>query len=63
MERRDEIEFRDFNDLWDTSKKVQQKIGPILLGEILHNPKMTDEQITDQIEKLVDEHLPEFLEV
>ena len=62
LERRDEIEFRDFNDLWDTSKKVQHKIGPILLGEILQDPKMTDEQIKDRMEELVDEHLPEFLE-
>jgi hypothetical protein len=62
LERREEIEFRGFDDLWDTSKKVQQKIGPILLSEIIQNPKMTDEQIKHRIEEFVDEHLPEFLD-
>ena len=57
-----EIEFDGFLDRWLLGEKFKKKIDPILVKELLRKPDLTDEQIHNRIERLVDEYLPEELE-
>ena len=44
-------------DLWRAAERVRDKIEPVLRGELLASPGLTDEQIRARIKALVDERL------
>ena len=56
------IEFESVSERWDLGEKFKKKIEPILVKELLRKPDLTDEQLHERIERLVDEHLPEELD-
>jgi hypothetical protein len=62
LEGQEEIEFDGFQDRWDTGQKLQEKIRPALIAELLEKPDLTDEEIRERIEGLVDQHLDEVLQ-
>ena len=57
-----EIEFESFSDRWDLGEKLKKKIKPTLIKELLQKPDLTDKQLHERIERLVDEHLEEELD-
>ena len=56
------IEFEDIFDRLRVARKLQEKIKPTLVKELVSKPDLTDEQLHKRIEQLVDEHLPEELD-
>lgn len=52
LERREEIAFRDAEDFWDTNQKVQERVIPLLLTEVLADPNMTDERIEKRSQEM-----------
>ncbi len=57
-----EIEFESFSDRWDLGEKLKKKIKPTLIKELVQKPDLTDKQLHERIERLVDEHLEEELD-
>ncbi len=57
-----EIEFESLSERWGLAEKFKKAIRPILIKELLKKPGLTDDQIHERIERLVDEHLPEELD-
>jgi hypothetical protein len=58
----DEIEFEDATDRWEMEKNLTKRIRPMLLSEVLEEPEMSDEDIDELMEDLVEEHFKEFLD-
>ena len=56
------IEFEDLFDRLRLKEKLQKKIEPSLVKELVQKPDLTDKQLHERIERLVDEHLPEELD-
>jgi hypothetical protein len=61
LERQGEIEFEGRSDQWDLERKLEDKIGPLLVQELVRKPDLTDAQIQERIETLADEHLDTVL--
>ena len=57
-----EIEFEGFLDRWLLGEKLKKKNEPILVKQLLQKPHLTDEQINELIEQLVDQYLPAELD-
>jgi len=58
-----EIEFESLSERWGLAEKFKKAIRPILIQELLKKPGLTDDQIHERIERMVDEQLKEELEV
>jgi excisionase family DNA binding protein len=58
----DEIVFDDAADRWEMETGLKKRIRPLLLSEVLEDPKISDQDIDELIEELVDEHKREFLD-
>ena len=58
-----EIEFESLSERWGLAEKFKKAIRPILIKELLKKPGLTDDQIHERIERMVDEQLKEELEV
>ena len=56
------IEFEDVFDRLRVAEKLQEKIKPTLVKELVQNPDLSDEQLHERIERLVDEYLPAELD-
>ncbi len=56
------IEFEDVFDRLRLAEKLQEKIKPILVKELVRKPDLTDKQLHKRIERLVDEYLPAELD-
>ena len=57
-----EIEFASFLERWILGEKFKKKIEPSLINELVQNPDLTDEELHERVERLVDEHLPDELD-
>jgi len=62
LEQWSDIEFDSYTDRRQTAEKLEQKIRPILLRELVEKPEMSDKKIHRRIEKLVDAHLDAVIE-
>ena len=58
----DEIEFEDVADRWALETDLKKRIRPLLLSEVREDPEMSDRDIDERIEDLVQEHVNEFLD-
>ena len=56
------IEFESLFERWGLAEKFKKAIQPILVKELVRKPDLTDEQIHERIEQLVDEYLPAELD-
>ena len=56
------IEFEDVLDRLRLAEKFKKAIKPILVKALVQKPNLTDKQIHERIERLVDEHLGEELD-
>ena len=56
------IEFEDVLDRLRLAEKFKKAIKPILVKALVQKPNLTDKQIHERIERLVDEHLEEELD-
>ena len=57
------IEFESLAERWSLAEKFKKAIRPIVIKELLKKPGLTDDQIHERIERMVDEQLKEELEV
>jgi len=57
-----EIEFDDLSDLRKMEINLENRIRPILIGEVLGDPEISDGDLDALIEELIDAHLGEFLD-
>ena len=57
-----EIEFESLSERWGLAEKFKKAIQPILVKKLIQNPDLTDKQLHERIERLVDEHLQEKLD-
>src|SRR5579871_100877 len=62
LEQDEEIEFDGFSDRWGFTENVKNRIRGELVGALVKNPKLSDDEVQDLIEILVDRHKDEFLE-
>ena len=58
----EEIEFDGSDDRWQLEKDLKKRIRPMLLSDVREEPGMSDDEIDELIEDLVDDHIKEFLE-
>ena len=56
------IQFESLFERWSLAEKFKKRIKPILVKALVQKPDLTDKQLHERIERLVDEHLPEELD-
>ena len=60
LEQRGRVAFPQFWDRTDLRRKLEQKIKPMIIAEILKNPSLSDAQLKQRIAALVDRHYEEY---
>ena len=60
---RDEIEFNNFFDQWNTSEKLKAKVRPALIAQLIQEPGMSDAEVHKRIEQLVSDNLDAVMSV
>ena len=52
------IEFESLAERWSLGEKFKKIIEPVLVKKLIQNPDLTDKEIHERIEQLVDQYLP-----
>jgi hypothetical protein len=60
LEGTGELEFEGPDDRADVSRKLKDRIRPVIVNEIVDKPELTDAQLRRRIERLADRYLDDF---
>jgi excisionase family DNA binding protein len=62
LEEKKEIEFDSASDRWELEQGLKKRIRPMMLSEVAEEQEMSDQDIDQLMEELVDKHIEEFLD-
>ena len=62
LEQKKRVMFDGFSDRREMSRSLEQKIKPIIVGEIINDQGLSDARLKARIAALVDRHYEEFCE-
>ncbi len=60
LEAPGELEFDGPEDRADVSRKLKDRIRPVIVNDIVEKPELTDGQVKRRIERLADRYLDDF---